>query len=75
MKKQDLNTILEQGMSVDACTCGELRKAARAVTLLYDKAFKPSGLLSTQLGILYVIYSSGSIRISQIAEELGMDRT
>lgn len=75
LKKQDLNTILEQGMSVDACTCGELRKAARAVTLLYDKAFKPSGLLSTQLGILYVIYSSDSIRISQIAEELGMDRT
>ena len=75
LKKQDLNTILEQGMSVDACTCGELRKAARAVTLLYDKAFRPSGLLSTQLGLLYVIHSSDSIRISQIAEELGMDRT
>ena len=41
--------ILEQGMSGGSCTCGELRKAARAITLLYDNAFKSSGLLSTQL--------------------------
>lgn len=75
LKKQDLNTILKQGMSVDACTCGELRRAARAVTLLYDKAFESSGLLSTQLGVLYAIYNSAFITISQLAGELDMDRT
>jgi DNA-binding MarR family transcriptional regulator len=75
LKKQDFNTILKQGMSVDACTCGELRRAARAVTLLYDKAFESSGLLSTQLGVLHTIYNSASITISQLAGELGMDRT
>ena len=75
LKKQDFNTILKQGMSVDACTCGELRRAARAVTLLYDKAFESSGLLSTQLGVLYTIYNSASITISQLAGESGMDRT
>ena len=75
LKKQDLNTILKQGMSVDACTCGELRRAARAVTLLYDKAFESSGLLSTQLGVLHTIYNSASITISQLAGELDMDRT
>ncbi|HVD07971.1 MAG TPA: MarR family winged helix-turn-helix transcriptional regulator [Nitrososphaeraceae archaeon] len=75
MKKQDFNTILKQGMSVDACTCGELRRAARAVTLLYDKAFESSGLLSTQLGVLHTIYNSASITISQLAGELDMDRT
>ena len=62
-------------MSTDSCTCGELRRAARAVTLLYDNAVKSSGLLSTQLGVLHVIYKSGSIRISHLAKELGMDRT
>jgi DNA-binding MarR family transcriptional regulator len=62
-------------MSTDSCTCSELRRAARAVTLLYDNAFKSSGLLSTQLGVLHVIYKSGSIRISHLAKELGMDRT
>ena len=75
LKKQDFNTILKQGMSVDACTCGELRRAARAVTLLYDKAFESSGLLSTQLGVLHTIYNSASITISQLAGELSMDRT
>lgn len=62
-------------MSGEACTCGELRKAARAITLLYDNAFKSSGLLSTQLGVLHTIYNSASITISELAGELGMDRT
>ena len=62
-------------MSADSCTCGELRKAARAITLLYDNAFKSSGLLSTQLGVLQMIYKSDSIRITDLAKELGMDRT
>jgi DNA-binding MarR family transcriptional regulator len=62
-------------MSQDSCTCGKLREAARAVTLLYDKAFESSGVLSTQLGVLHIIYNSASITISQLAWELGMDRT
>ena len=62
-------------MSTDSCTCGELRKASRAVTLLYDNAFKSSGLLSTQLDALHVIYKSDSTRISHLAKDLGMDRT
>ena len=61
--------------AADSCTCSELRRAARAVTLLYDNAFRSSGLLSTQLGVLHVIYKSDSIRISHLAKELGMDRT
>ena len=66
---------MEQGMSQDTCTCGKLREAARAVTLLYDKAFDSSGLLSTQLGVLHTINKSVPITISQLAKELGMDRT
>ena len=62
-------------MSADSCTCGELRKAARAITLLYDNAFKASGLLSTQLGVLDVIGSNDSIRISDLAKQQGLDRT
>src|SRR5438132_12784029 len=67
--------MLEQGISTDTCTCGELRKAARAVTLLYDDAIKSSGLLSTQFGVLQVIYDIDSIRISDLADKLRMDRT
>ena len=62
-------------MCDDSCTCGKLREAARAVTLLYDTAFKASGLLSTQLGVLHIIHDSTSITISKLAGRLGMDRT
>jgi DNA-binding MarR family transcriptional regulator len=75
LKKQNIDAMLEQGISTDTCTCGELRKAARAVTLLYDDAIKSSGLLSTQFGVLQVIYDIDSIRISDLADKLGMDRT
>ena len=75
MKERNINTILKQGMSAEACTCGELRKAARAITLLYDNAFKSSGLLSTQLGVLDAICNSDSIKISDLAQKQGMDRT
>jgi DNA-binding MarR family transcriptional regulator len=74
LKRQNTDTILEEGVSADSCTCGELRKAARAVTLLYDNATKYSGLLSTQLGVLDLVFNSDS-KISDLAEELGMDRT
>ena len=35
-----------------ACACGNLRKAARAVTKLFDEALRPAGLRATQFGIL-----------------------
>ena len=75
MKERNTNAILEQGMSGGSCTCGELRKAARAITLLYDNAFKSSGLMSTQLGVLDVICNNDSIRISDLAKQQGLDRT
>lgn len=75
MKERNMNMILKDGMSGEACTCGELRKAARAITLLYDNAFKSSGLLSTQLNVLDVICKTESIRITELAEKQGMDRT
>ena len=62
-------------MAAGTCTCGELRKAARAITLLYDNAFKSTGLLSTQFNVLQAIYNIDSIRISDLANKLGMDRT
>ena len=66
--------MLEQRMSADMCTCGELRKAARAVTMLYDNAVKSSGL-HTQFSLLQVISKSDSIRISDLAAKMGTDRT
>jgi DNA-binding MarR family transcriptional regulator len=67
--------MLEQRTSADMCTCGELRKAARAVTMLYDNAVKSSGLQSTQFSLLHVISKNDTIRISELAAKMGTDRT
>jgi DNA-binding MarR family transcriptional regulator len=75
LKGQKVSSVTSQEMLEDSCTCGKLREAARAVTLLYDNAFKSSGLLSTQLGALHVIHDSTSITISKLAARLGTDRT
>jgi DNA-binding MarR family transcriptional regulator len=57
------------------CTCFNLRKAARAVTQLYDEALKPSGLRATQFSLLSVVENKGPTGITDLAHMLVMDRT
>lgn len=57
------------------CACFNVRKAARAVTSLYDEVLRSTGLRATQVTLLMVIASAGSATISRLAEILVMDRT
>ena len=57
------------------CACFNLRKAARAVTSLYDSMLQPTGLRSTQATLLMAIASAGTATISRLAEVLVMDQT
>jgi DNA-binding MarR family transcriptional regulator len=57
------------------CTCFNLRKAARAVTQMYDEFLRPSGLRSTQFSLLMLIRGMGPIRITDLSEKAVMDRT
>lgn len=57
------------------CTCLNLRKAARAVTQMYDGALRPSGLKATQLSLLAALSIHGELALTQLAEALVMDRT
>ncbi len=57
------------------CTCFNLRKAARAVTQMYDEALKPSGLRATQLALLQVATEKGPTGMTALAKLLVMDRT
>jgi DNA-binding MarR family transcriptional regulator len=61
--------------AVRDCTCFNLRKAARAVTQLYDEALRPTGLKCTQFSLLTVVLEMGTVPISRMAEEAVMDRT
>jgi DNA-binding MarR family transcriptional regulator len=58
-----------------ACACANLRKAARAVTQLFDAALEPSGLKATQFTLLVTSRLSGEETINRLAERMAMDRT
>lgn len=58
-----------------ACACSCLRRAARAVTRVYDEAFRPMGYRATQVGILSALAELGPVTLSELAEETVTDRT
>lgn len=59
----------------DACTCGALRRAARAATALYDQALKPTGLRVTQFAILKILDRCGKLPVTRLAAEAALERT
>ena len=58
-----------------ACVCGRLRRAARALTQLYDDTMAPSGLRVTQFSLLGNLDRAGPARITELAARALLDRT
>jgi len=58
-----------------ACVCGNLRKASRLISQIYDEFLKPSGLKATQSALLMTIKSFERATISKLAKWTIMDRT
>ena len=63
------------GNSSSPCACGRLRRAARALTQLYDDAMAPAGLRVTQYSLLSTLECEGPLRISDLAARQLLDRT
>lgn len=63
------------GKEVPICACFNVRKAARAITQLYDDVLRPSGLRVTQFSILAVTRRLGPVTVTRLAEETVTDRT
>jgi DNA-binding MarR family transcriptional regulator len=57
------------------CVCGRLRRAARALTQLYDDVLAPSGLRVTQYSLLSTLARRGTLRITELATVAMLDRT
>jgi DNA-binding MarR family transcriptional regulator len=57
------------------CACEGLRRAARAVSRLYEEALAPFALTATQFAILVALHVRGAIPLSRLAERLVLDRT
>lgn len=57
------------------CYCLAARRAARALTRLYEKKLRPHGLRATQFSILAALALKGPTPMIELAELLGLDRT
>jgi len=57
------------------CICANLRRAARAVTQLYEEELRPTGLSSTQFTILQALSFAGELTQGRVGEVLAMDST
>jgi DNA-binding MarR family transcriptional regulator len=75
MSQSSCQRAQEVQAAVLRCTCFNLRKAARAVTQMYDEFLRPAGIRCTQFSLLMLIRGMGPIRISDLAEKAVMDRT
>ena len=72
MKSLSISTAIEIAQQ---CTCFNLRKATRAITLMYDQELRPSGLRTTQFLLLTEIKVSEPITIKPLASKMLMHRT
>jgi DNA-binding MarR family transcriptional regulator len=59
---------------VPPCTCFRLRRAARAITRLYDQHLATVGLKTTQYSLLMTA-ALGPQPVARLAEQLGLERT
>jgi DNA-binding MarR family transcriptional regulator len=57
------------------CLCANVRRAALALTSLYDEALAPHGLKATQFSLLRAIERRGDPNLTELAEATGLDRS
>jgi DNA-binding MarR family transcriptional regulator len=57
------------------CACFKVRKAARAITKLYEEVLRPSGLRATQFSLLMATRVMGPVTLLNLAQVMVMDRT
>jgi len=58
-----------------SCTCYNLRRAARAITRLYDDFLRPSGLRTTQVSLLMSAKLRGPVTLTKLATLTVTERT
>ena len=57
------------------CLCANLRRAARALTQIYEEALRPAGLRGSQFTILQTLSLAGELTQGELAHLLAMDST
>ena len=75
MRQSESKSERRVATNVAACTCANLRKAARVITQRYEAALQPTGLKATQFTVLATLAKCGDLPLTHLAEALVLDRT
>ena len=76
MKDSPANLPEPAPLPAGPCFCGNLRRATRVVTRVYEEEFRSVGFTgSTQLALLRVLSRVGTMRQRDLGEALGVDET
>ena len=77
MKSEDFKPLtMEKCKEIGrTCACFKVRKAARAVTKLYEEVLRPIGLRATQFSLLMATRVMGPVTVVKLAQVTVMDRT
>ncbi len=65
----------EKTLPLLSCACANLRRAARAVTRLYNRELLPEGVEITQFALLMALNQVGEISQGELGEILALDST
>lgn len=57
------------------CLCANVRRAALALTAMYDGALAPHGLKVTQFSLLRAVERHGAPNLTALSEATGLDRS
>jgi DNA-binding MarR family transcriptional regulator len=57
------------------CYCTQLRRASSGFTKVYDDALRPQGLRITQFSMLRGLARLGKATLTELSDELALDRT
>ena len=55
--------------------CGNLRRAGRLITKVYDTYFQPIGIKVTQYTLLLAVQRMGPVTMQKLADEVILERT
>jgi len=66
---------IRESLPLLPCTCANLRRAARAVTRLYNQELRADGIEITQFTLLMALSQTGAIAQGELGKVLALDST
>jgi DNA-binding MarR family transcriptional regulator len=70
-----IQPVLQPQALLEVCLCHHVRRAARAITRLFDEALQPTSLKASQFNILTAVAAGDLTSVAELSRVLVLDRT